>query len=82
MVYWQIPYDTMWYSPPPPQIKKEISANAKTQVLVEKKKRIMSAFLGLMLLLAATTWPALENNLSDGTVVPHVPGTHKIHHVS
>jgi len=32
--------------------------------------------LGLMLLLlAATTSPALENNLSDGTDVPHVPGT-------
>jgi len=40
------------------------------------KKRIMSTFLGLMLLLlAATTSPALENNLSDGRDVPHVPGT-------
>jgi len=38
----------------------------------------MSTFLGLMLLLlAATTSPALENNLSDGTDVPHVPGTPK-----
>ena len=47
------------------------------------KERIMSTFLGLMLLvLAATTSPALENNLSDGTDVPQVPGTHKIHHVS
>jgi len=45
----------------------------------------MSTFLGLMLLLlAVTTSPALENNLSDGTDVPHVPGTMytKIHHVS
>jgi len=42
------------------------------------KKRIMSTFLGLMLLLvAATTSPALENNLSDGTDVPHIPGTPK-----
>jgi len=24
----------------------------------------------------------LENNLSDGIDVPHVPGMHKIHHVS
>jgi len=37
------------------------------------KNRIMSTFLGLMLLLAV----ALENNLSDGTDVPHVPGTLK-----
>jgi len=38
----------------------------------------MSTFLGLMLLLlAAATSPALENNLSDGTDVPHVPGTPK-----
>ena len=34
------------------------------------KKRIMSTFLGLMLLLlAATTSPALENNFSNGTDV-------------
>ena len=46
------------------------------------KKRIMSTFLGLMLfLLAATTSPVLEN-LSDGTDVPHVPGTRKIYHMS
>ena len=32
----------------------------------------MSTFLGL---LAATTSPALENNFSDGTDVPHVPGS-------
>ena len=37
------------------------------------KDRIMFTFLGLMLLLAV----ALENNLSDGTDVPHVPGTPK-----
>ena len=37
------------------------------------KKRITSTFLGLILL-AATTLLALENNLSDGT---DVPGTHK-----
>ena len=42
------------------------------------KKRIMSTFLGLMLLLlAAIASPALENNLSDGTDVPRVPGTPK-----
>jgi len=37
----------------------------------------MSTFLGLMLLiLASTTSPALENNFSDGSAdVPHVPGT-------
>jgi len=36
----------------------------------------MSTFLGLMLLLlAATTSPALENNKSEGTDIPHVPGT-------
>jgi len=35
----------------------------------------MSTFLGLMLLLlAAITSPALENNLSDGTDIPQVPG--------
>ena len=39
------------------------------------KKRIMSTFLGLRL--AATTSPALENKLSDGTDVPHVPCTPK-----
>jgi len=39
--------------------------------------------MGLMLLLlVATTSPALENNLSDGTDVPNVPGAHKIHHVN
>jgi len=38
----------------------------------------MSTILGLMLLLlAATASPALENNLSDGTDVPHVSGTLK-----
>jgi len=37
------------------------------------KDRIMFTFLGLMLLLAV----ALENNLSDGTDVPYVPGTPK-----
>jgi len=38
----------------------------------------VSTFLGLMLLLLpATTSPALENNFSDGTDVPHVPGTPK-----
>ena len=38
------------------------------------KKRILSTFLGLMLLLlAAITSPALENN-SDGTDIPQVPG--------
>ena len=38
-----------------------------------------SKFLGLMLLLlAATTSPILENNLSDGTAdVPHIPGRPK-----
>jgi len=36
----------------------------------------MSTFLGLMLLLLATaTSPALENNFSDGTDIPQVPGT-------
>ena len=36
----------------------------------------MSTFLGLMLLLlAATTSPALENNFSDGTDIPQVPGS-------
>ena len=35
-------------------------------------------FLGwMLLLLAATTSPTLENNLSDNTDVPHVPGTPK-----
>ena len=45
------------------------------------RKRIMSTFLGLMLLLlAATTSPAFENNLSDDSVVP---GTHKyLHYMS
>jgi len=28
----------------------------------------------MLLLLAASTSPPLENNLSDGTDVPHVPG--------
>jgi len=37
------------------------------------KMRIMSTFLGLMLLLlAAITSPALENNLSDSTDIPQV----------
>jgi len=42
------------------------------------KKRIMSTFLGLMLLLlAAITSPALENNFSDGTDIPQVPGIYQ-----
>jgi len=41
----------------------------------------MSTFLGLMLLLlAATTSPVLENNLSDGTDVLRVPGTTNTSH--
>ena len=40
------------------------------------KREIMSTFMGLMLLLlAATTSPALENNFFDCTDVLHVPGT-------
>jgi len=46
--------------------------NAKTQSVFLRKKTPL-----MLLLLAATTLPTLENNLSDGTDVPHIPGTHK-----
>ena len=64
---------------PPSPKQTKISKNHCTMPKHTKflfKKRIMFTFLGLMLLLlAATTSPALENNFSDGTNVPHVPGT-------
>ena len=66
--YDTIPYDT---APPP---NKQINHCTMPKHSFLFKKRIMSTFLGLMLLLlAATISPALENNLSDGTDVPHVP---------
>ena len=76
-------YDTIRYHmillPSPKQTK--ISINHCTMPKHNKflfKKRILSTFLGLiLLLLAAITSPALENNFSDGTDVPHVPGTPK-----
>ena len=88
MVYW---HDTILYQmilalPSPFQRKLKSVHNATNKVdnilnsysrlhVYMFKKRIMSTFLGLMLLLlAAITLPGFENNLSDGT---DVPGTHK-----
>jgi len=72
--YDTIPYDT---APLPKQTK--ISINHCTMPKHNKflfKKRIMSTFLGsTLLLLAAITSPALENNFSDGTDIPQDPGT-------
>ena len=75
--YDTIPYDT---APSPKQTKISIKFNHCTMPKHNKflfKKRIMSTFLGLVLLLAAITSPALGNNFSDGTDIPQVPGTHQ-----
>ena len=69
--------DTIPYLPPSPKQTINHCTMPKHSNLLFKK-RIMSTFLGLMLyLLAATNSPALENNLSNSTDVPHVPGTPK-----